>query len=172
MSNWLKWRLVALFCAVALCGGASYLQAQDENILTFARESARRSSCQSNLKQIMLGVVQYSLDYDEVEPSARKWTDVLQPYLKSRQIFNCPSLPAGKKNGYAFNQNLSQFPLYKMKSPSTLVNVYETTNLGENVFGPGTARAYRHAGGGNYAFADGHVKWFKRGDDARFTFKP
>ena len=30
-----------------------------------ARENARRSSCQSNLKQIGLGLIQYSQDYDE-----------------------------------------------------------------------------------------------------------
>ena len=30
-----------------------------------ARENARRSSCQSNLKQIALGFIQYTQDYDE-----------------------------------------------------------------------------------------------------------
>ena len=29
-----------------------------------ARENARRSSCQSNLKQIGLGIIQYTQDYD------------------------------------------------------------------------------------------------------------
>ena len=33
-----------------------------------ARENARRSSCQSNLKQIGLGVMQYVQDYDETYP--------------------------------------------------------------------------------------------------------
>ena len=69
-----------------------------------ARENARRSSCQSNLKQIGLGVRMYSQDYDETLPpisinaAARAtpsnpygWADSLQPYLKSTQIFRCPS---------------------------------------------------------------------------------
>ncbi|BCM91233.1 hypothetical protein IAD21_03097 [Abditibacteriota bacterium] len=75
-----------------------------------ARENARRSSCQSNLKQIGLGIIQYTQDYDEKMPRAYyaypdpsgapggndiindyKWMDVVQPYLKSVQIFNCPS---------------------------------------------------------------------------------
>jgi prepilin-type N-terminal cleavage/methylation domain-containing protein len=30
-----------------------------------ARENARRSSCQSNLKQLGLGIMQYTQDYDE-----------------------------------------------------------------------------------------------------------
>ena len=55
-----------------------------------ARENARRSSCQSNMKQIGLGFAQYTQDYDERLP-ARYWMAGLQPYIKSEQIFQCPS---------------------------------------------------------------------------------
>jgi len=62
-----------------------------------ARENARRSSCQSNLKQIGLGIAQYTQDYDEKMPfrssSAGSWRVVLQPYIKSTQLFSCPSNP-------------------------------------------------------------------------------
>ncbi len=69
-----------------------------------ARENARRSSCQSNLKQIGLGFAQYAQDYDERFPMNRVvgatstpygWADSIQPYLKSYQIFQCPSEPNG-----------------------------------------------------------------------------
>ncbi len=69
-----------------------------------ARENARRSSCQSNLKQIGLGIIQYTQDYDEKYPSSRwlnatpaaldqaySWRRVIYPYTKSAQIFTCPS---------------------------------------------------------------------------------
>jgi len=79
-----------------------------------ARENARRSSCQSNLKQLGLGLLQYSQDYDETlvqkcygidprgpnnswegysttSPDRYKWMDAIFPYVKSTQIFNCPS---------------------------------------------------------------------------------
>lgn len=64
-----------------------------------ARENARRSSCMSNMKQLGLGTMQYSQDYDEYLPDSNygnaltdaKWMDVIFPYVKSEQIFTCPS---------------------------------------------------------------------------------
>jgi len=72
-----------------------------------ARENARRSSCQSNLKQIGLGIAQYTQDYDEKMPifgqngsipavpvfstDQTLWPDMVQPYVKSVQLFVCPS---------------------------------------------------------------------------------
>ncbi len=72
-----------------------------------ARENARRSSCQSNLKQIGLGALQYTQDYDETlfrsfygsataDSNATgnyKWMDAIFPYVKSEQVFVCPSDP-------------------------------------------------------------------------------
>src|SRR3954471_3517680 len=64
-----------------------------------ARENARRSSCQSNLKQLGLGVAQYTQDYDEKFPYAMVsntsydfgWSVIIQPYVKSTQLLQCPS---------------------------------------------------------------------------------
>jgi prepilin-type N-terminal cleavage/methylation domain-containing protein/prepilin-type processing-associated H-X9-DG protein len=76
-----------------------------------ARENARRASCQSNLKQIGLGWMQYSQDYDEhVVPWATDllgtdpnftgqaffWDAALDPYVKNTQIYKCPSLAINK----------------------------------------------------------------------------
>ncbi len=62
-----------------------------------ARENARRASCMSNLKQIGLGIMQYTQDYDEMLPKEYTnavphfWAQTIQPYVKSNQVFNCPS---------------------------------------------------------------------------------
>ncbi len=63
-----------------------------------ARENARRASCASNMKQIGLGILQYTQDYDELLPPrfvatvpTRSWRVLIQPYVKSTQLFACPS---------------------------------------------------------------------------------
>lgn len=70
-----------------------------------ARENARRSSCQSNLKQIGIAVLQYTQDYDERYPAggtfyyvnlggvniAHTWDLTVQPYLKNFSVVTCPS---------------------------------------------------------------------------------
>jgi len=76
-----------------------------------ARENARRTSCQSNVKQIALGIFMYAQDYDEKLPAFYVntianasdtnpfgWADAMQPYLKSTQIFQCPSESTAPSN--------------------------------------------------------------------------
>ena len=84
-----------------------------------ARENARRTSCASNMKQIGLGFIQYQQDYDEklvpyrnavanpyansanVGSSAKGNTfanQILNPYIKSDQVWVCPSKPNGWVN--------------------------------------------------------------------------
>ncbi len=80
-------------------------------VFSRARENARRASCQSNLKQIGLGLMQYTQDYDERYPHCIMeqpagdtfdsngeaisgnipWQLLVQPYVKSLQVFLCPS---------------------------------------------------------------------------------
>ena len=165
------------FALGALGAGAQTSRAQDNpfdflGIFGRARENAKRSICQSNLKQVALGYIQYSQDWDEKMPPARKWNDVLLPYLKSAEVFDCPSLAKGKTNGYALNAKTSGKSLEVFAAPAQTVAVYETWTLKPNAFGMGENGVYRHLGGANYAYADGHVKWLLKGTVPSFKLKP
>jgi len=71
-----------------------------------ARGNAISSSCQSNLKQVGLAVLQYVRDYDEKFPPPRRWRLVLQPYvlgykgrIENLDILDCPL----QNTGYSYN---------------------------------------------------------------------
>ncbi len=63
------------------------------------RENARRSSCQSNLKQLGLALIQYTQDSDEQMPlladtlngTTVTWRGAIYPYVKSQGVYVCPS---------------------------------------------------------------------------------
>ena len=99
--------LIELLVVVAII---SLLAAILFPVFARARENARRTSCMSNMKQIGLGLMQYIQDYDGKWPNrcfgygcyeagyvhqynagCYKWMDAIFPYVKSEQIFNCPS---------------------------------------------------------------------------------
>lgn len=98
--NTLGFTLIELLVVIAII---AILAAILSPVFARARENARRASCQSNLKQIGLGIMQYVQDYDEHYPvryynnwpsgHEEGWSYLLQPYLKSTQILQCPSEP-------------------------------------------------------------------------------
>ena len=100
-----------------------------------AREKARTTSCLSNTKQIGLGIMMYSQDYDEVYPTYSSfanagriqnplnpndrpggsagpgrrpmWQAKIFPYLKSWDIYRCPSDAAAPTDLIARFHNIS-----------------------------------------------------------------
>ena len=188
-----------------------------------ARENARRSSCQSNLKQIALGLKQYIQDYDEKYPLQTTgagantaanptygWVDGIEPYLKSLQIFQCPSDTVGYAGTSRGSANYSDYYINAALGDTTPTATAATYNQGgiseaalefssltimlgdgdgssgastaryrtngyategaSSVTSPGHSTASRvgagainakHLEGSNFAFADGHVKWYK-----------
>jgi prepilin-type N-terminal cleavage/methylation domain-containing protein/prepilin-type processing-associated H-X9-DG protein len=67
-------------------------------VFAAAREKARATTCTSNERQLMLGMLQYTQDYDEVWPCGSYyatngqygWTQMIYPYVKSYGVYLCP----------------------------------------------------------------------------------
>jgi prepilin-type processing-associated H-X9-DG protein len=135
-----------------------------------ATEEGYVRTCQDRLKQITLGMMQYAQDYDEILPPAQKWNEVTLPYLYSRSSYQCPR--AGKtKYGYAMNKKFHRAIIASDDNADETVLVYDSRNLRPNAFGLGGDVAFRHDGGANYAFADGHVKWYPISEPQNFFRK-
>ena len=144
------------------------------------RETGHRTPpqrCQSNLKQIMLGVKQYFEDYDEVYPPlnaghlpetktpSKGWVNSLQPYLKSLQIFQCPSefYSHVGDTDYAYNSGVfGSARRVRLNEPAGTVILCEIDEKpGALASASGPLVNNRHLDGSNYAFVDGHVKWLR-----------
>ena len=166
-----------------------------------ARENARRASCMSNLKQIGLGWLQYTQDYDEKCPplmtcssdpadsgpsgscltprvmwySTPTVPGLLDPYVKSSQVFACPSQKTAL--GYGYNRRgFCLWPGYTgagtdgtitslaaINVPAQLI-VMADSNAGSYVIYNQLSTAGTngiapvHLETGNVLWADGHVK--------------
>ncbi len=61
-----------------------------------------------------------------------------------------------------------------MDDVAQTIAIYETDDLKRKAFGVADERAYRHGGGSNIAFADGHIKWCPQGQEPhdKVNFNP
>lgn len=121
-----------------------------------ARENARRTSCLSNMKQIGLGFMQYSQDYDETLPPAYLvtpvsqippdgtvwysdpsgnvwfWPQLIYPYTKSVQLYRCPSssgsVTAGGPFALQYGANRLLIPLVDPLTPPLKLSTINRTS--------------------------------------------
>jgi prepilin-type N-terminal cleavage/methylation domain-containing protein/prepilin-type processing-associated H-X9-DG protein len=151
-----------------------------------AREKARQSSCQSNLKQIGLAFTMYAQDYDEkmprgsgyIAPTALlspgnygEWFLELAPYIKNTQIFNCPSASrtafqtggvdsTALGYGVAYSRNLfiDRTAMADITEPANCIIMADGIN--------NYMRLYCKASeGGNYGWS-----WNRHNDGCNYTF--
>jgi len=170
-------------------------------VFSKVREKARQTTCASNEKQIGLGIMQYDEDYDETLPGRDynsgptgnivSWRTMILPYLKSTDVFKCPSNPYNKYTdqnidglyiSYSVNANNSNgvggpfgdvtpngVKLASIPAPSQLIGMVESTVAYDNldvtnsiVFASNSQNLFAgHTGFSNFLFMDGHVKAYR-----------
>ncbi len=141
-------------------------------VFSRAREKARQTSCLSNLRQSATAVGQYVQDYDEAfcmsvylalnasgQPCALTMLGAIEPYIKNRQIYQCPSepravnvdaafralgLPGGECGGFEHGSYMFNFavfddgnlpPVLKAVPPIRLPEIQFPTETGMNYDG-------------------------------------
>jgi prepilin-type N-terminal cleavage/methylation domain-containing protein len=168
-----------------------------------ARENARKSGCQNNMKQIGIGILQYVQDYDETMPQQPNndnetvgtppgtggrvsIADRVQPYLKSHQVWTCPSTSganiysyhySGCMNGVASADIVKPAETHLLRDPGNnfrAAGIYlrpvQACAAGD-ITGErsGLQGSKLHFEGHNHLFVDGHVKYYDRMTEGRTT---
>ena len=161
--------------------------------LAAAREKGRQSACLANERQIGTALMLYTDQWDDTYPlifdgRGEVWQTAILPYLKSKDVFVCPSNPIGWDVGLLSNPPLSgkAFPVsYEMTfifenigQPIYLPQVPDTTAqiiLGETRGVPGLdprdmtetlgirgappiGALQTHLRRSNFVFVDGHAR--------------
>ncbi len=154
--------------------------------LSKARESGRRTSCASNLKQIGLGLIMYTNENNETYPNntdAMTSLNLLYPtYVSDRKVFNCPSdssfvtmdRNAGITANDKFDKDECSYGYDRLHGisddPGVAIAGDRPSNTDGNV--PQDANSPNHGGtinaagtadvagdGQNMVYIDGHVEW-------------
>ena len=124
-----------------------------------AREAARKASCQSNMKQLALGVLMYVQDYDERFPQVgggnqngvtsnqpwancygwpciqangtMSWAGEIQSYVKNYGVYRCPSSANPVKNNWPGMQTNS-FEIMNNPVTKRSISYYYDHELGND----------------------------------------
>jgi prepilin-type processing-associated H-X9-DG protein len=122
----------------------------------FLQQEKELWQCQSNLKQIGLGIMQYAQDYEEEFPPLENWQTELLPYVqRNENLFQCAAVKGGKS--YSYNPAFRGATLAAVAAPAQTILLYE---------GKDQKFDFRHEVNGvkftNILFADGHVKAYSQ----------
>jgi prepilin-type N-terminal cleavage/methylation domain-containing protein/prepilin-type processing-associated H-X9-DG protein len=128
-----------------------------------AREKARQTNCQTNLRQIGLALSLYARDHaGHLPPNQDDLTPLLGYYLPMPEPLSCPSAVVAEEAAPAAARPTVDY-FYRPgfcddDDPNTLIAA--DSDLG------------RHNEGANALFADGHVKWSKDPRAAPYPMYP
>lgn len=180
--------MTELLCVIAIL---ALLAAILMPVVMRSRESGRKVSCTSSMRQIWTAMRMYVDDHDGNWPDYEAWGS-RRWYLPKMGITLCPSVSQSELQkvtslqglpGYAYTAQMAFFrrrvgndivtdPKRRVNDnhivhPTTTVVLSETPVMQPINSGGHSAKDVdnyhlRHNGGSNYVFVDGHLKWYRR----------
>ena len=134
-------------------------------VFSRAREKAVQNSCLSNVKQLTLGMLMYASDYDERCVPADRWPELIYPYVNNDAIYLCSEdqrsskqSQGGHETSYTMSRAAGGVPQGSFQAPAEMGIIFD----GTQVAGDGTVAEFRHNGGLNLGYADGHARWLEQ----------
>jgi prepilin-type processing-associated H-X9-DG protein/prepilin-type N-terminal cleavage/methylation domain-containing protein len=189
--------LVELLVVIAVIG---LLAALLLPALSKSKERAQRIRCASNLRQVLMAAFMFADDHEDLFPAqegdglpvaaiggdGKNFYDMLMPYLQNPDVWICLAtkqvpgrLMSYHMNGLIITSN--GFPSAAIGRPSDTLLIGESggTRWDHAFLRPDQVGGYlydrpqlTHNGGGNVAFADGHVMWYHDSQWTSNSFTP
>ena len=137
------------------------------------RREARDGTCLSNEKQLAMGLLAYTMDYDGRLPQSGTWPTQARPYLKyakGPEVFGCPNdrrpkpvagIPWERGQGlsYAMSEALLSKGLPASAEATTTPLLFDCDLVPVATPAQAVPRHGSSRKGTNVAFVDGHVAW-------------
>jgi len=153
------WELGCLLLVCWCCGAIMW------PVWRAARPAKKSIACLSNIKQLALGQIMYSSDFDDRLPSATAWMDCIAKYVQSAGVFHCPALDGKDEYGYAMNVACDREKTTDEHEPESKVLLFESVLLARNACSGvyGLPNPSRHDDRNVAVYVDGHAKLFGPG---------
>jgi prepilin-type N-terminal cleavage/methylation domain-containing protein len=159
-------------------------------VFSQARAKARRTQCQSNMRQLSLAIQMYASDNDEVlplwsliggapgaNPTAQPytWDQQIDDYTRNTDILLCPDNSYGRGlRSYALPRYVSGLEISFIVNPVKTVVLFEKGGYPPGDWKDATGENFSqtrdqtlngpcwHSDGKVFAYIDGHIKWHRR----------
>jgi len=160
-------------------------------VFSQARAKARRTQCQSNMRQLGLAIKMYETDNDDSLPFwsllggapgsnptgyPYSWDEQIQEYVRNRDILSCPDNSYGRGfRSYALPRYVSGLGLGMIPNAARTAVLFEKGGYVPGSWMDATGENFSqtrdqaldgpcwHNDGKNFEYVDGHNKWHRRG---------
>jgi len=110
----------------SLAAAISYLAA-DPKSMDAGLARSQRSQDLTRLRDLAMAILLFSNEHGNRLPNADKWTQQIEPYLKSKESFTALDDPVGTRS-YAFNAKVAGKTFTEIRNPGKTILVYSGLN--------------------------------------------